>query len=81
MIVYAVIPTAVYDHECAGVYTTLAAAEARAEHLADNSDGHHDLRIDRIELDQDIDMERLMWGWELKRHERKVPRVFKGWEE
>ncbi len=54
MTIYVVTLTAVYDHGCFGVFTTLDAATARCRELWDVSDGHHDYRIDVLPLDTPV---------------------------
>lgn len=52
MKVYAVFKTAVYRHECGGVFSTLEAAEAAAERfIAGERDDHHDYEVVAFELD------------------------------
>lgn len=51
MKIYLVTPTAVYDHGTGGAFSRLEAARSHAEALLADSDGHHDIRIDEVELD------------------------------
>jgi hypothetical protein len=55
-VMYLLTMTAVYDHGCAGVFTTREAAIAQAERFYADSDRHHTFRIDRVLLDEPIDV-------------------------
>jgi len=59
---YLVTVTAVYDHGCYGVYSTLEAAKDRCEELWKKSDGHHRFRIDSVVLDEPKDYDNDVLG-------------------
>lgn len=54
MDVWIVTMVAMYDHGCGGVFTSEDAAREHAQALADDSDGHHDFRIERLRLDAPV---------------------------
>lgn len=50
MIVYVLVPTAVYDHGIIGVYETPEDARAAAEEIWPQTDGHHGFVIHEREI-------------------------------
>ena len=53
MIVYAVFKSAVYRHECAGIFSSLAAAkECAKEFIIGERDSHHHYEVVPFDLDQ-----------------------------
>lgn len=61
--VWIITMTAVYDHGCAGVFTTRQAAVEHAEALNLDSDGHHDWRVEPFTLDEPIDIAGRTMPW------------------
>lgn len=54
--VWLITMTAVYDHGCAGIFTSREAAVAHAQHLQCTSDGHHTFRVEPFRLNDPIDI-------------------------
>lgn len=52
MILYVLVPRAVYDHGTIGVYSSEERAREAAEAIWPETDGHHAFRIDVVELDE-----------------------------
>ncbi len=52
--IYVVTLTAVYDHGCLGVFTSLDDAKNHCREMWAESDGHHNFRIDKMVLDQSV---------------------------
>lgn len=59
MTIWLVTMVAVYDHGCAGVFSTERAAVAHAAALDAESDGHHTWRVDELRLDEPLTAEPL----------------------
>lgn len=67
MDVWIVTMNAVYDHGCGGVFSSEDAARGHAQALADDSDGHHDFRIERLTLDDPVWLDGRWLGWTKRR--------------
>ena len=52
--IYVVTMFAVYDQGLCGVFNSREAAEHHAQRLIDDSDGHHDFRINEVRLGEGI---------------------------
>jgi hypothetical protein len=64
MIVYVLVPEAVYDHGIVGVYGTEEDARDAAERLWPETDGHHSFRIvPRVVGETHKDVFRLAYNW------------------
>lgn len=75
MMLYILIPDAVYDHGVIGVYATEAEARAVAEDLWPHSDGHHDLAIVKRELGVTYDWSVLKWPYGSPPRDPGPPRI------
>lgn len=83
-VVYVLTMEAVYDHGCGGVFTSRAAAEAHAQALYEDSDRHHDFRIDEVHLDTPVWLPgrgKAAFAGQRQRPTRPQPTSFVAWEE
>jgi hypothetical protein len=61
--VFVLIACAVYDQGIYGVFSNGGAAVAHGETLWDESDGHHQFRVERWSVGQAREADRTIYGW------------------